>query len=244
MLKFPLHIAFATTLLAAVCAIATASQERQPSPIGSSAGRQAAPGPDTECCGPISSGGEQLAHFLDSMNVEHLWLSREKVDWRSGQPRSGHGGTHCSAFAAAVAERLDIYMLRPPQHSQDFLATAQGRWFEGEHANHDGWTAVSTPEQAQTLANRGELVVLVHISSESHVHGHIAVVRPAMKSATALDAEGPQTIQAGLHNFASGTAVQSFQSHPGAWPSQVGMYAHSTIFSAPSAQTGPGPNAQ
>lgn len=200
-----------------------ASQPQAPAPAQVAA--------EVGCCGPITSGGQQLLQMLEKMDVEHLWLSHHKVDWRTGFPKSGHGGTHCSAFAAAVAERLGIYMLRPPQHSQNFLASAQGLWFTTEHARHDGWRTVDSPQEAQSLANRGFLVVLVHISPEAKVHGHIAVVRPAVKSARALDDEGPQTMQAGLHNFASGTAKQSFQLHPGVWPSQVGMYAHATEFS-------------
>jgi hypothetical protein len=183
------------------------------------------------CCGAITPGGEQLLKLLVSMDVEHLWMSHHKVEWRTGFPKSGRGGTHCSAFAAAVGERLGIYMLRPPEHSQEFLATAQGRWFEGEHARRDGWRQVRTAEEAQSLANRGELVVLFHISPEAEVHGHIAIVRPAVKSMSAMESEGPETMQAGLLNFADGTAKRSFQLHPGVWPSQVGMYAHATRFS-------------
>jgi hypothetical protein len=187
---------------------------------------------DFGCCGPVTPGGMQLSKFLDGMHVEDLWLASHKVEWRTGFPKSGSGGTHCSAFAAAVGDRLRIYMLRPPDHSQDFLASAQGHWFEGEHATHEGRHRVHTSQEAQTLANQGELVVLVYISESSKVHGHIAIVRPAQKTQSVLDVDGPETIQAGLHNFAEGNAVRSFRAHPGAWPDEVGMYAHATTFSA------------
>lgn len=186
---------------------------------------------EKSCCGTITEGGQKLLKLLVSMDVEHLWLSHHAVHWRSGFPKEVHGGTHCSAFAAAVADRLGVYILRPPEHSQEFLASAQGRWLAGSHARHDGWVRVESPREAQTLANHGYLVVLVHISPEAEVHGHIAVVRPADKTEQAIDTDGPETIQAGLRNFADGNAQRSFQLHPGVWPSQVGMYAHTTDFS-------------
>ena len=190
--------------------------------------------PDQPCCGPITPAGLHLTRVLDSMDVEHLWLSEHKVEWRTGARRSGHGGTHCSAFAAAVAERLGIYMLRPPEHEQLYLASAQGRWFLGEHAHHDGWRPVATAQDAQSLANLGQLVVLVYTNPDPHEHGHIAIVRPALKSAKALVAEGPETIQAGLHNFADGNALRSFASHK-AWPGDVEMFSHTTSLQASAA---------
>lgn len=66
--------------------------------------------------------GAVLAAFLDSLNVSSHWLNDEHVAWFSGlanNPDAAYGvATHCSAFAAAVAERLGIYILRPPEHSQ------------------------------------------------------------------------------------------------------------------------------
>jgi len=53
-------------------------------------------------------------------------------------------------------------------------------------------------------------------------------VRPMVKSAEALAAEGPETMQAGKTNFSDGNAVRSFRSHVGAWPTQVTMWAHHT----------------
>jgi hypothetical protein len=185
---------------------------------------------DTGCCGPITPAGQQLIHLLDGMDVDHLWQSHVKVDWETGQPKGGTGSTHCSAFAAAVGERLGIYMLRPPQHGQDFLASAQGRWFEGDDARKEGWFKVNGSLQAQTLANLGNLVVLVYINPDPHTPGHIAIVRPQVKSLKDLEKEGPQTTQAGAHNFSSGTAVFSFVKHPGAWPNNVQIYAHMTKF--------------
>src|SRR5271163_3577371 len=82
---------------------------------------------------PISAAGQRLAALLDGMQVEKLWQPKYRVDWRTGESVSGFittpgGHTHCSAFAAAAAERLGVYLLRPPEHPQDWLANAQERW--------------------------------------------------------------------------------------------------------------------
>jgi hypothetical protein len=69
---------------------------------------------------------------LDGMKVESLWLAREHVNWETGEPDKGQDyagpgrSTHCSAFAAAVGERLGVYMLRPPEHGQILLANTGG----------------------------------------------------------------------------------------------------------------------
>jgi hypothetical protein len=57
------------------------------------------------------------------------------------QPNPSHH-THCSAFAAAVAMYLDIYLLQPPNHGQTLLANAQTQWLSGE-GSFAGPTAAS-----------------------------------------------------------------------------------------------------
>jgi hypothetical protein len=197
---------------------------------------------DTGCCGPVTPAGLQLQRYLDSLDVDHLWEQHTFVDWRSGEPVPSKGRheppTHCSAFAAAAADRLGIYLLHPPEHSQEQLAAAQERWMGSEAGRAQGWFAVSSPAQAQMLANVGDLVVLVY--GREHGSGHIAIVRPAVKSRKQLDAEGPETTQAGGHNFSDGTAKYSFVFHPGAWPNEVKIFAHATKFSdGPNSATQP-----
>jgi hypothetical protein len=193
----------------------------------------AQPTVDTGCCGPITPAGQQLLRYLDSLDVDHLWEQHTFVDWRSGEPIASHGRkeppTHCSAFAAGAADRLGIYLLHPPQHSQEQLAEAQEKWMESDAGRAQGWYPVTSAQQAQALANLGNMVVLVF--GRAHGSGHIAIVRPAVKSAKALAEEGPQTTQAGGHNFSSGTAKYSFVFHPGAWPDKVKIFAHATKFS-------------
>ncbi len=185
----------------------------------------------------VTPAGQELLRLLDGMNVEHRWLADRHVHWESGRAEGGiitdgKPHTHCSAFAAAAGERLGIYMLRPPEHSQLFLATAQGRWFTTEKAANKGWFRVMSSREAQERANHGELVILDWMNPDPQHHGHIAIVRPAAKSDEALASEGPETMQAGQTNFADGNAVRSFHSHPGAWPEQVLMFAHATKFSS------------
>ena len=187
----------------------------------------------TPCCGPITPAGDRLASTLDSMNVESLWLSHEHVNWETGEPDRGAdyegpgNHTHCSAFAAAAAKRLGVYLLRPPEHGQLLLANAQAEWLASDAASKAGWRSVATMQKAQRLANEGTLVLVLYPNPDRHVPGHIAIVRPSEKSARALDENGPEIIQAGEHNHARTNVKTGFENHPGAWPNGVMYYAHS-----------------
>ena len=196
---------------------------------------QAAHAPHEACCGAITPEGYRLADVIDSMNVEQRWLSHEHVNWETGERDEPAGSvghdraTHCSAFAAAVGERLKVYMLRPPDHPQTLLASAQAEWFHDKDALGDGWRPLDGPgheQRAQELANQGNLAVIVYESPDPHKPGHIAIVRPSEKSADALRSEGPQIAQAGAENHNSSIAALSFVHHPGAWPDGVRYYWH------------------
>ena len=184
------------------------------------------------CCGPITPEGHRLAATLDSMNVESLWLAQEHVNWETGEPdRSGEDEgprhhTHCSAFAAAVAKRLGVYLLRPPEDGQKLLANAQFEWLRSAAARKLGWHRVSDMREAQRLANQGNLVLVVFQNPEKDLPGHIAIVRPSEKSLQALRRDGPQIIQAGIHNHVSTIVRVGFLNHPGAWPNGVRYYLH------------------
>jgi hypothetical protein len=186
------------------------------------------------CCGPITPAGERLASFLDDSEVSHRWLAGWHVDWRTGErDRTEPGGpeakTHCSVFAAAMAERLGIYVLRPPQHRQGLLANAQMRWLR-DHGAQDGWRALGSYVEAQEAANRGELVLEAFENPDRHKPGHIAIVRPSDKTRAELDRDGPQETQAGGLNAISTTTAIGFRHHRGAWkPMGTGslrFYAH------------------
>ncbi|HEX4342949.1 MAG TPA: hypothetical protein VH255_06140, partial [Verrucomicrobiae bacterium] len=171
--------------------------------------------------GEITPQGQRLADTLDSLHVEQLWLPKLSVNWRTGEPDgridTGKGShTHCSAFAAAASEKLGVYLLRPPEHSADLLANAQQDWLRGRGTNF-GWQAVSTPQAAQQLANEGQLVMVTCKNLNPDASGHIAIVRPCAKSDAEIQAEGPQIIQAGGHNYISTTTKEGFKYHPGAF---------------------------
>ncbi len=184
------------------------------------------------CCGPITAEGERLAAYLDATGVDHLWLAGWHVDWRTGaadrpEPGGPEARTHCSAFVAAVAERLGAYILRPPEHPQSLLANAQMGWL-GRDGGQSGWQPVA--DAAQHLANTGMLVVAAFQNPDSHRPGHIAVIRPSLKTAAELAGEGPQETQAGAMNALSTTIASGFRRHRGAWdPDGTGAiryYAH------------------
>ena len=190
---------------------------------------------EAPCCGEITPEGHRLAAVIDSMKVETHWLAHEHVNWETGEadrPATYVGpdkATHCSSFAAAVGERLNVYMLRPPQHPQQLLASAQAQWFHGSDGLDKGWkelTGAGHERWAQELANQGNLVVIVYESPDPHKPGHIIVVRPSEKSAAALQKDGPEIAQAGTTNHNDSVAAHSFGSHPGAWPDGVHYYWH------------------
>jgi hypothetical protein len=186
------------------------------------------------CCGPISAAGERLGAFLDASGVEHLWVAGWHVDWKTGatdksEPGGPEAKTHCSAFVAAMAERVGVYILRPPDHPQKLLANAQMRWL-AEHGAGSGWQPVAGFVEAQRLANEGALVVAVYENPDAHKPGHIAIIRPSGKTADELRHDGPQETQAGATNALSTTVAIGFKHHPGAWePGGTGTlryYAH------------------
>ena len=186
------------------------------------------------CCGPITSAGEHLARFLDHSDVTQRWLSGSHVDWRTGErDRPEPGGpdakTHCSAFVGAMADKLGVYVLRPPEHQQQLLANAQIRWLR-EQGAAAGWRGLASYVEAQAAANRGELVLEAVENPNPHKPGHIAIVRPSDKTRAELDRDGPQETQAGEVNAISITTAEGFRHHHGAWePDGAGTlryYAH------------------
>ncbi|WP_157578386.1 hypothetical protein [Rudaea cellulosilytica] len=168
---------------------------------------------------------------IDALDVEHHWPAGVHVHWESGEPdgkpESGIGKhTHCSVFVAAAAKLLGIYILRPPEHKQILLANAQVDWLAGEGASH-GWRPLRDAAEAQAQANRGLFVVAAYKNRRDDKPGHIAIVRPGMKSSAALTHEGPDITQAGGRNYRSTTLVQGFAGHPSAWRDrEVRFYAH------------------
>ena len=179
----------------------------------------------------ISAQGQALTVILDGTRVEELWLAGRRVDWLTGEPdgkpvRGTGRHPHCSAFVAAVACRLGIYILRPPDHSQTLLANAQMDWLAARGSGR-GWFVVRSGEQAQQLANEGFLVVAGYKNHNPRVSGHIATVRPDEKGGEALRNEGPAIIQAGSTNYRTTSLRHGFRQHPGAFErGEICFFAH------------------
>jgi hypothetical protein len=184
--------------------------------------------PSTEA---VSPKGRWLAQKLDAMGVETKWIAGEHVNWRSGwpdgRPVSDSGRhTHCSAFVAATADALGVYILRPPEKSQILLANAQFRWLAEEGAA-EGWRALPNGEAAQAAANAGELVVASYLSHRASKPGHIAIVKPAPRSAADIEADGPLVIQAAAVNSGAISLRAGFAGHRAASRDhEVAFYAH------------------
>lgn len=179
----------------------------------------------------VSAAGMSLENMLDSMRVEKRWLAAHHVNWKTGEPdglpyRTKGAHTHCSAFVAAAAYRLGIYILRPPEHSQILLANAQVDWLQSE-GRSQGWKEVESGQEAQRLANEGFLVVAAYKTRNPEISGHIVVVRPDAKTKEMLLEEGPQVTQASKYNFASTNLRRGFRYHPGAFEhGKIRFFAH------------------
>ena len=171
--------------------------------------------------GEVTSKGQWLAEQLNSMGVEGKWIAGAHIDWQTGLPdvraevMPGRH-THCSAFVASAAKKLGVYILRPPEHGQVLLANAQNEWLSTDGRSR-GWRPVSDPVEAQSLANRGLLVVASYHNHRDDKPGHISIIRPAKRSVAEIDADGPLSIQAGTANSSSIAVRQGFAGHTHAW---------------------------
>jgi hypothetical protein len=190
------------------------------------------------------AGGPRLADFLDGLLILTRWLPGHRVIWQTGQqdgpdqPNPSHH-THCSAFAAALALSLDIYLLRPPHHGQVQLANAQTAWlsgtgsFPGPTAAKAGWTALGKSGDRGGLAaclkaaNAGRLV-LACFAATPPTPGHVAIVRPQSDGKATVPSDGPKVIMAGAHNHKRVSMRTAFSNHPGAWPNNIALFAHDT----------------
>ncbi|MFA4876346.1 MAG: hypothetical protein WC586_02960 [Methanoregula sp.] len=179
----------------------------------------------------ITPKGQALARFIDSMNVTSHWLSGTgAINWTTGDPdlsRPAYSSrvTHCSNFVAAATLRLGVYILRPPEHDQDNLVNAQNDWLNSQVAKDAGWTQIPDAVSAQYYANQGYLVVTSTKGSDrdssdyAKMFGHIAIVRPSVRTRQELVRNGPQLAQAGWIYSANVSLRQGYSGVDGAWNS-------------------------
>ena len=179
----------------------------------------------------VEDAGKQLKSFYFSMNVEQLWIAGSHVNWETGEadkPDATAGNhTHCSAFVAAACKRLNIYILRPPEHGQLLLANAQYEWLGSPAAADAGWIPVTGPdryEHVQRLANQGFVLVAVCKNPDSKAPGHAALVLPEDMTREKLEESGPAVIMAGIHNHNMITLKAGFKSHLTGWPEDVVVF--------------------
>ena len=176
----------------------------------------------------VSDSGAALRKYYQSLDVEHLWLRGHHINWETGIPDSSttqHNiKTHCSVFVAAALKRKNIYILRPPDHSQTLLANAQYDWLRTRTAERTGWYELSgnsvadVYDSAQIYANEGFVVAAVFQNSDERKSGHIALVMPGEVSSEMLDEEGPLLIMAGHKNSENIYLKEGFEKHISQWP--------------------------
>lgn len=184
------------------------------------------------CCGPVTVAATKLEKFYDQTNVESLWLNGIHVNWITGEsdkPADYQGPdrySHCSTFVASISMQLGVYVLRPPEHPETFLASAQSKWLLSDNAVKEGWAKLPDMKVAQSEANAGKLVIAAFISPIEFKPGHIAIVRPSLKSIEELNTEGPEIIQAGKYNYNSTSVSTGFGNHPDAFPNEILYFSH------------------
>jgi len=189
----------------------------------------------------ISEKARALSKFFDSLKVETLWIAGAHINWFTGEPDGvaetmAGQHTHCSAFVAAAAKRIGIYLLRPPEHGQALLANAQFEWLLGD-GQGQGWTQLPDMNAAQSAANQGQFVLAAYHNHKDNKPGHIAIVRPGTKPATQMASEGPDITQAGLDNFRVTTMKKGFADHKSAFAgNEILYFAHSVDAAALVAQ--------
>lgn len=180
---------------------------------------------------PVTENGRSLSDYLDKLDVDHKWLPGQHVDWLTGEPDNKSGGvtkSHCSAFAAAAMARANVYLLHPPEHSENLLANAQYDWLITQGGQR-GWFYVADGFEAQRLSNQGCAVIVAYKNPDSKRPGHVAVIHPSDKSNPELYKEGPDITQAGLNNYQRASLLQGFSHHiQSAQDHTLIYYGHST----------------
>jgi hypothetical protein len=183
----------------------------------------------------IDEEGNNLKRFYLNLNVENLWIAGHHVNWETGEPDEPNAKysirTHCSAFVASACKRLNIYILRPPEHVQGLLANAQYDWLQTSEATNDGWKQITDENNylvAQQYANKGYVVIAVIKNPALKNPGHIALIMPSEISTQDLEESGPILIMASTHNHNFIVLRRGFKSHISSWPEHDILFYYNT----------------
>lgn len=186
----------------------------------------------------MDSSGYKLQQFYLSLDVEHLWIAEHHINWENGEPDRPQATqgvkTHCSAFVSAACKRLNIYILRPPQHGQILLADAQFDWLKSSEARNAGWQAITADDayniyiQAQQFANKGYTVIAIWKNPLQKKPGHTALIMPKEIATEKIKESGPVIIMAGTHNFNYISLANGFKHHIHQWPEKEILFYYNT----------------
>jgi hypothetical protein len=181
------------------------------------------------------SRGRALKEFYLSLGVETHWIAGAHINWETGEPDDLNASqdihTHCSAFVAAACKKLNIYILRPPEHSLQLLSNAQYDWLLSKEGRQNGWVPIDTGNvyyAAQERADKGYVVICIYKSMDPALPGHIAIVRPAEITSEKLVASGPMLVMAGTHNFNYISLKSGFGTHISGWPEKEILFYFNT----------------
>lgn len=183
-----------------------------------------------------ASKAERVFQIIDALEVESHWPAGMHVDWKTGipdgRPEGGSGKhTHCSAFVAAAAMKLGVYILRPPEHPQLLLANAQYDWLLAD-GRAQGWRQLKDAAAAQAAANEGDLVLAAYHNKRDDEPGHIAIIRPSVGEVGRGARAEPQVTQAGGTNYRSAPLSRGFAGHPRALRDNAVLFFAHAVASA------------
>lgn len=168
---------------------------------------------------------ERVIAFLDVENNPRYDPALHNTEGRNWRADTNHDGTvtMCTVFVADATRILHAEIPLQPNRAANIMCN----WLENAAANpaSTGWRLVGSPEEAQALANQGQVVVVTQRRSGA---GHVALVRPVPETEALVEGgRDPYIAQAGAVNSSCTRVSKIFDLSPGLDPKmQVKYYAH------------------
>jgi hypothetical protein len=168
---------------------------------------------------------ERVIAFLDVENnprYDPALHNTEGKNWRADTNNDGTV-TMCTVFVADATRMLCAEIPLQPNRAANIMCN----WLENAALDpaSTGWRLIASPEEAQALANQGQVVV---VSQRRSGAGHVALVRP-VPEAEALEESGrdPYIGQAGAINSSATRVTKILDVSEALDPKmQVKYYAH------------------